>query len=193
MRPSFKIRHKKKTAISYLLRGLMVVAASWLVGLLWFCLTIPSEQTLPLDRQIDAIVVFTGSSGRIHAGLKALEAGIGERLLVSGVNPELAPALIRSTLPGDSRLVSCCIDLGRVARDTEGNAAEAVAWAQQHGYQTIMLVTTDWHMRRSLVEMSRHKERPKLFAAPVKSDASFKRLVIEYNKFLAAKGRALLI
>lgn len=193
MRPIFKKRHSKWLAFSSILRGFAGLMVLWLTGLLWFCLTIPVEQTLPDGENIDAIVVFTGSAGRIHAGLKALEAGVGERLLVSGVNPELAPALIRSTLPGDSRLVSCCIDLGRAARDTEGNAAEAVAWAQQRGYQTIMLVTADWHMRRSLVEMSRHKERPKLFAAPVKSDAPFSRLMIEYNKLLAAKGRALLI
>lgn len=193
MRSLFTYRTNTKPFLSRIIRGLGFVFFLWVCGFLWFCATIPEERPLPDSEGIDAIVVFTGSAGRIKAGLVALEAGIGERLLVSGVNPTLAPTLIRSALPGDSRLISCCIDLGRTALDTEGNATEAVEWARHRDYRTIMLVTADWHMRRSLVEMSRHKDMPVLYTAPVKSEVAWSRLIIEYNKYLAAKGRSLLI
>ncbi|GEQ97264.1 hypothetical protein JCM17844_09010 [Iodidimonas gelatinilytica] len=173
------------------LLALFVLALGlWFLGFIWFFLTMPQERPFPTDRSLGGIVVFTGSAGRIQAGVSALEAGLGDRLLVSGVNAALAPSVIRSAIEGDQGLVTCCIDLGKAAQNTEGNAKEAIQWAQQHGYDEIMIITADWHMRRSLVELSRHTHSLTIHAAPVKGHVSVSRLALEYSKYLAACLRA---
>ncbi|MDA8031137.1 MAG: YdcF family protein, partial [Alphaproteobacteria bacterium] len=50
---------------------------------------------------------------------------------------------------------ACCITLGRSARDTRGNAAEADLWTRFHDIERVLLVTSDFHMHRALMEFSR--------------------------------------
>lgn len=57
-------------------------------------------------------------------------------------------------------------------------------------YDEIMIVTADWHMRRSLVELGRHTHSLTIHAAPVKGHVSVSRLALEYSKYLAACLRA---
>ncbi|MFQ5346885.1 MAG: YdcF family protein [Rhodothalassiaceae bacterium] len=163
----------------------------WLAGLVWFVATEPDLPLLPADGRVDAVVVLTGSAGRIAAGLEVLKSGRARRMLVSGVDPELPLSALRPAIPADEDLFRCCIDLGRAARNTEGNAAEAVAWARAHGHRSLAVVTADWHMRRSLLEFARHPDAPRLYAIPVAGDAGLARLFLEYNKYLVAALRRL--
>lgn len=172
---------------------LLALVAIWAGGFLWFSLGLPRETALPDEVNVDGIVVFTGSPGRIDAGLAILAAGRGRRLLVSGVDPDLATATIRAAIAADDLVFDCCIELGRAALDTEGNAAEAVAWAQAAGFSSLALVTSDWHVRRSMLEISRLDHHLGIHAVAVPSGAPAGRLFLEYNKFLLAALRALLL
>jgi uncharacterized SAM-binding protein YcdF (DUF218 family) len=162
----------------------------WFLGFLGFSWSIPRSQPIALLNPVDGIIVFTGSAGRIQAGITALEQGLGQRLLISGVNSDLSSDVIRSAIGGKEDLARCCIDLGRTARDTEGNALEAIKWAHHRDYDKILVITADWHMRRSLIELNRHGHGLMIHALPVKSEAGPGRLMIEYHKFLAAWTRA---
>ena len=67
---------------------LIVLAASavaWALGFVSFASTLPQE---PPDESIttDAIVVFTGGSLRLEAGLQLLAAGKARKLFISGVH-----------------------------------------------------------------------------------------------------------
>lgn len=173
--------------------GLLGVLALWAGGFLWFALALPRGAGLGEGAEVGGIVVFTGSPGRIDAGLAILAEGRGRRLLVSGVDPTLSTATIRAAIRADDRLFDCCIELGRAALDTEGNAAEAVAWARAGGFESLALVTSDWHVRRSMLEISRHDHRLVVHPVAVPSGARAGRLFLEYHKYLFAALRAFLL
>lgn len=189
-RLSFKPRRPLRAAAAKATHLLWLLPLGWAAGLAWFAATLPAFKAVPPGMHVEGIVVLTGSPGRIRTGVDALKAGIGDRLLISGVNPELAGDVIRSALPADARLQACCIDLGRAARDTEGNAAEAVRWAQAHGFDSLAVVTSDWHMRRSLLEFDRLDHDLSIYPVPVQGEAGWPHLAKEYSKYLIARARA---
>ncbi len=103
----------------------------------------------------DGIVVFTGGSDRVNAGVELLEAGIGKRLLISGVHPNTSAKDIAQKTDIKYEIFTCCIDLGWEAKDTTGNAQETRSWAKTHKYTSLRIVTTSYHIPRSISEMKR--------------------------------------
>ncbi|WP_445262070.1 M23 family metallopeptidase, partial [Pseudomonas sp. EL_65y_Pfl1_R83] len=67
--------------------GLLVLL--WLLGFAVFLATMPAPLVGP---RTDAIVVLTGSAGRIDRGLTLLQGHMAKRMLISGVAPEVRPA-----------------------------------------------------------------------------------------------------
>ncbi|MET0568833.1 MAG: YdcF family protein [Hyphomicrobiaceae bacterium] len=170
-----------------------------LVGFAMFASTAKQKAPLGLPNA-DAIVVLTGGEDRIETGIRLLSQGKGHRLLISGVNPSTRAAEIGRLAGQDSRLFRCCIDFGYVAVDTSGNAAEARAWAESWGYSKLIVVTSSYHMPRSLVEFARVLPAAELLSYPVGSrhyhlDAWWQHpptarlLAAEYAKFLTAAAR----
>lgn len=178
-----------------------VVALIWLVGLFAFAHRVreltPAEEPAPAD----AIVALTGpSSERVNAAIRLLEQGKGERVLISGVNREVRRRELRELTPGSSRLFNCCVDLGFEAEDTVGNAQEIAAWARAKGYDHLIVVTSDYHMPRSLVEIRGQAPGVKLTPYAVstpsldnrhwwRATVTARRMTLEYMKYLAALGR----
>lgn len=102
----------------------------------------------------DGIVVLTGGEARIQAGVRLLQNGRGKRLLISGVNRDTTRKDIQRISGLYSKLLVCCVDLGYEALDTVGNADEARTWAHTNGYSKVILVTSSYHMPRSLAELA---------------------------------------
>lgn len=100
----------------------------------------------------DGIVVLTGGTERIADGAKLMVEGFGRRMLISGVNARTtADDLARLHL--DLRDYStCCVDLGYQALNTRGNAMEAERWAGKHDLRSLIIVTSDYHMPRTIAE-----------------------------------------
>lgn len=103
----------------------------------------------------DGIVVLTGGEARIQAAAKLLSEQRAKRLLISGVNKSTnrADLLLLSGLKKET--FSCCVDLGYRALNTVGNAHETRTWARQHNFKRLIVVTSAYHMPRSLMELSR--------------------------------------
>jgi uncharacterized SAM-binding protein YcdF (DUF218 family) len=149
----------------------------------------------------DAIIVLTGGQARIDAALDLLKSGKGARLLISGVNPSASREALRAANGGDKDLFVCCVDLDQ-SRDTIGNAEESAKWVEEHAYDSVILVTNNYHMPRSLLEMRRLLQRARLEPYPVvnsrldgggwmvKPDA-LRVLFTEYLKYLAAIARGI--
>jgi uncharacterized SAM-binding protein YcdF (DUF218 family) len=150
----------------------------------------------------DAIIVLTGGQSRIDAALDLLKSGKGERLLISGVNPVAGREALRAATGADRRLFRCCVDIDNAALDTIGNAEESAKWVEQHAYGRVILVTNNYHMPRSLLEMRRLLVKATLEPYPVvnsrldgggwmvKPDA-LRVIFTEYLKYLAAIARGL--
>lgn len=183
----------------------LVLLMIWGVGLLAFASRV--EQSTP-PRQpaaADAIVVLTGPSvKRIEAATALLEQDKGERMLVSGVNRKVKPEELRLVSKAAERLFQCCVDMGFQAVNTIGNAKETAAWAKANRFDSIIVVTADYHMPRSLLEMRSALPEAQLIAYPVATDevdardwsatsASSKRMVLEYCKYLAILARELVL
>ncbi len=123
-------------------------------GFLYFADMVSSFAT-PADIKADAIVVLTGGSQRLNQALDLLSRGAGKRLLISGVHPSTTAGQIRRMTQSSNTMFRCCVDIGYEAMDTIGNAAEAVDWIRDHGYRRVLVVTNNYHMPRSLIELRR--------------------------------------
>ncbi|MHA6718380.1 YdcF family protein [Sphingomonas sp. RS6] len=164
---------------------IVLLALAWAAGFGLFLLSLGK----PLGaRQTDAVVVLTGGSGRIQRGLDALRQGNTRRMLVSGVNPAVRPRELAAQFPADRRLFRCCIDLGHEAVDTRSNADETAHWVREHGYRSVRLVTSDWHMPRARLELSHVLGEVEILGDPVRSRPGYRMLVREYNKYLLRRG-----
>ena len=131
-----------------------IVALIWLVGLFAFADRVRGFTPAPEPERADGIVALTGPSAeRVNAAIRLLEQDKGERVLISGVNREVRRQELRELTPGSNRLFNCCVDLGFEAEDTVGNAQEIAAWTRAKGYRSLIVVTSDYHMPRSLLEI----------------------------------------
>lgn len=143
--------------------------------------------------KVDGIVVLTGGGSRLDAAVSLLEKRKGERLLISGVNPQTSKRVLKTHAHGKKRF-DCCADLGYAAENTQGNAEEAAAWTRFHRYKRILLVTSRYHMPRSLLEFRYAMPGVTIVAYPVDTDTGegltgrWRRLRLlhgEYLKYLA--------
>ena len=131
-----------------------VVALMWLVGLFAFAERVRGLTPAPEPARADAIVALTGPSAeRVNAAIRLLEQDKGRRVLISGVNRDVRRKELRALTPGSSKLFNCCVDLGFEAENTVGNAQEIAAWARAKHYDSLIVVTSDYHMPRSLLEI----------------------------------------
>jgi len=140
---------------------------TWLAGLLLFAafiLTMDKPQTTTGD-QADAIIVFTGGSKRIETGLTLLKQQQAPVLFISGVGPNLdIDTVYKLWSDDDSAETLCCFELGKKATNTIGNAIETKQWASDNHISSIILVTSDYHMPRAVIEL--RKEMPALSVSP---------------------------
>lgn len=188
-------RRRIVTALALLLAGLWF----WAWGLIGFAEGIP-RSVADEQRKTDAIVVLTGGTLRLETGFELLSRKAAEKLLVSGVDKSVPiDDILRVTglTPED---MACCVTLGYMAEDTGSNASEAASWIRANGIESIRLVTSGYHMPRSLLEF--RAAMPELEIVPhpvfpehVIMDEWWRRpgtaglVVGEYNKYLLAALR----
>ena len=153
----------------------------------------------PVDPKADAIVVLTGGYQRIDHAVELLAQGAGKRLLISGVNPATTGNHIKLLTRGSDDLFDCCVDIGHDALDTTGNATETARWIRERAFKSVILVTNNYHMPRSLAELERTDHGTRFIPYPVETDLSpsemarnpllIRTLAAEYVKFLLVKSR----
>lgn len=185
-----------------LIVGLFLIAFAWTAGLFGFIASLPKPAASSAP-QGAGVVVYTGGGGaRITAGMELLSNGAGERLLISGVHPETSRARLSEMWSGAQGLFDCCVDLDRKALSTEGNATELSAWAHTHQFDSIILVTSEYHMPRAVAETRDKMPDATLTPYPVSSGylnaqgrpvslEAWEQLTGEYIKFLLARIKTL--
>ena len=175
------------------------LAGLWLAGLLLYARDIP-DRVVDMTTKTDAIVVLTGGSERFAEGLSLLQLHMGRKLFVSGVHRGVEVADLLHVAGQKAEEFDCCIALGHSADNTQGNAQETAAWMRSEGFQSLRLVTGNYHMRRSLSEFHRAMPGVMIVAHPVFPDAVKRErwwtspgtahlIASEYVKYLAAQIR----
>ncbi|HZV83471.1 MAG TPA: YdcF family protein [Brevundimonas sp.] len=179
-----------------------ILALIWVIGLFAFADRVRGLAPASEPERADAIVALTGPSAeRVNAAIRLLEQDKGERVLISGVNREVRRQELRALTPGSNRLFNCCVDLGFEAEDTLGNAQEIAAWAASKDYDSLIVVTSDYHMPRALTEIRAAAPGVRLTAYAIETPSldnsrwwraavTARRMTLEYMKYLAALGRA---
>lgn len=161
----------------------------YLLGFLVFAVTLGRPAG---DERTDAAVVITGGSGRIEHAIDVLADGDAKRLLIAGADPAVTKADLIELL-GHRRLINCCVDLGSESVDTRSNAEEAKRWLDRRGYNSLRLITSDWHMRRARYEFRRVLgDDYEVLPDGVRTQPRFITLFSEYNKYLLRRVAVLL-
>ena len=165
-------------------------------GFCWFAWRIPAED-VTLERRADGIVVLTGAASRIPDAIELLAAEHGKRLLITGVHRATSAREIARLMPFYQRVFSCCVDLDRSALNTFGNALETKRWARERDFHSLIVVTSNWHMPRAMVELAHQLPDVTLVPYPVmsekvksepwwSSESTARLLFSEYLKYLFA-------
>ena len=168
------------------------------IGFWWFVWSVPTQE-VKLEGQADGIVVLTGGSSRVADAIELLSEGRGKRLLISGVHRATTAAEIARLAPAYGRLIACCVDLDHSAVNTVGNALETKRWAINRGMQSLIIVTSNYHMPRAMAELARQLPEVTLIPFPVVPekvrperwwDPTTARLLLsEYLKYIATQVR----
>ena len=185
-----------KRLLSFFFYAAIVSFPIWLIGFVVFVFYVLSFQQPHLN-DTQAIVAWTGGEYRIQTAFKLLEQKPNTRLLISGMNKSVSPTLFLSDIPSEQHAK---IDLGYQATTTEGNAIETAEWVYKNNIHSVTLVTSFYHMPRSLLEFKHALPRtdvypyaiwPKDFQESVKwiHTRSAFQLFIEYHKYLFVKLR----
>jgi uncharacterized SAM-binding protein YcdF (DUF218 family) len=179
--------------------GCWLVLAFLAIGFVWFAGTVANDE-VRLDGKADGIVALTGGAARLSDAVDLLASGRGRRLLISGVSPTTNVGDLRRRVPDHQRWFNCCIDLDYSAVNTIGNAVETRRWALSHGFRTLIVVTSSYHMPRAMLELSHQLPGVTLIAYPVVTPqrraegwwthpGSARLLMLEYLKYIAANAR----
>ena len=148
----------------------------------------------------DGVVVLTGGADRIAEAVNLVAKGYASRLLITGVNQSVGVDEIARLTPEFRETFDCCIDLGYRAQNTEGNAVEARDWAQERSMSSLIIVTSNYHMPRALLEIRAAMPDIRLTRFSVLPDALkagdwryepaiLKLLLVEYIKYLRSAAR----
>jgi len=190
---SFLILKRASIAFSILVLSL------WLICFLRFFSSIPLINSMGQSKA-DAIIVLTGGVKRLAAGFDLLVAGRSNLLFVSGVNTSVKLSDIQEISQNqgivlDEKYIQCCVKLGYAAFNTRGNAIESSEWITKNRIGSIFLVTSNYHIDRSLLEFRLKMPDLKIHKYPVISNnvmleewwrhpSSMRLLVTEYHKFM---------
>lgn len=175
----------------------------FLIGFLVFVERVSSLRVPTLTAPSDGIVVLTGGKYRLEKAVALLAQGKGKRLLISGVYASLDKHSVLNAVGGSATKLENLVDIDYAARETVGNAVETARWVRAHNYRRIILVTNNYHVPRSLLELRRADAAIEVIAYPVvNSDLTngawmlrpdtVRVLFAEYLKYLGALSRSVL-
>lgn len=153
----------------------------------------------PIDAQ--AVTALTGASNARIVAAVQLADSLQLPLLISGVHVDTRAADIAKIAEVDIAEIQCCVTLGRAAATTEGNGEEVAEWARRHRVTRIIVVTSEYHMERAMLELRRAmpeghfiphavtttKVRPRDW---YRDPDTAKQLVAEWAKYRIASVRA---
>lgn len=141
----------------HLLSFFSLLVVAWVAAWISFLHDVPKHPTRDAT-PTDAIVVLTGGALRVEHGFKRLSENNAHILLISGVGGDtnLDKLFETHTTPEirtDIDAKRPRIILDHMARSTRTNAEETALFARMHNVHSMRLITANYHMPRSLLEM----------------------------------------
>lgn len=161
------------------LRFIAIVFSLILFPFLFFVYDVRKIKNLPSDFFCEDIVVLTGGKNRIQLALDSIKRFHAKRVFISGVykSTKLTDILQNKEI-GDVSVI-----LGYKAQNTKGNALEVRGMVEDLGIKEIVLVTSDYHMFRSLYEVKKYNKNLKIYPVKVESTFNFRFLSLCFKEF----------
>ena len=117
----------------------------------------------------DNIVVLTGGPNRITRAFQLIESCRPKNIFISGVYQKTMLSDISPT--GKNQNIK--IFLGKQATNTQENALEINEWVKRYNIAEILLITSDYHIPRSAMELRNINSSLQIHPYGVKSSISF--------------------
>jgi len=172
-------------------RVLVVIILLFLLFLIYFSYyfyQIYSPSKINLNKKNhDAAIVLTGDQFRIQKGISLLRESKVNKLLISGVNKQITEKSIIAKFSDSESLFNCCIDLDMISTNTFENAKESYMWSRSNEFNSIIVVSSFYHLPRAKLEFGRFfKDKSLIFirANDNLKKTSFKKIFIEYIKYI---------
>lgn len=121
-----------------------------------------TSRTKAKSQKSDAIIVLTGGSDRIKEGFRLLKNNNAPRILISGVHDEHSKRTLMKNKGFFNKSQKQRVSLDYEATTTIENAFYSWKWMQQRKVKKIHLVTSNYHMRRALLEFQSYLPREKM-------------------------------
>ena len=153
------------------------------------------------------IVILTGGTNRIKDGLKIIEdfkksKKINSKILVSGTGMGFTKSSLKKKLGPNfnPKLIQCCVDLDSVSKNTFTNASETFKWAKKNDIKEFILITSNYHMPRAILEFKNIMPKLKIYTYAIipkkhnienwlNSYETFNLIFTEYCKYIFASLR----
>ena len=176
---------------------IVIIILLWFAGFLWFLSLIPAQPNTSTPKA-DAIIVLTGGALRLEHGFELLGENAAPVLFISGVEDGVTfNSLLRTKEYREFAGITTKenVILGYKARSTQGNAREIAEFVQKAHIKTLLLVTGNYHLPRSIYQIQQLLPEvviipepvfPGHFASPLwwNYRDSLKLVFSEYHKYL---------
>ena len=157
------------------------------------------------------IVILTGGTNRIKDGLNIINhfdksKKTNFKILVSGTGKGFSKnSLIKQIGPNfNPKLIECCIYLDSVSKNTLTNAIETSKWANKNNLKEFILITSNYHMPRAILEFKNVMPNHKIYTFPItprkhnikewiKSYETFILIFNEFCKYIVSNLRIKLL
>ena len=165
-------RRPKRPRILLWVSALLVMVLIWDMGRFAGALEEKARNTLVSLPSVDLIAVLTGGQGRMKEAFRLLENAQGRFLLISGTGASLDAILEANDIQLDP-IKRSRIFMDPRSQRTFDNAVEIVRTIEETQSRSVLVVTSNYHMQRSL-DLIQEALEPKgmdvvLFPYPVQS------------------------
>lgn len=161
----------------------LALIAFYGVGFACFLSFLPVKDDFSFDvHQTDALVIFTGGSKRIESAIDLLKHGYDKPILISGVNPLVSRDYL---LHGLTLSQQSQVTVDYISLSTQDNAKMTKEWAERNKVKRIGLITSYYHVPRSLIYLNDAGFDGGVQTLPVfPENMPLGFLLREYNKYL---------
>jgi uncharacterized SAM-binding protein YcdF (DUF218 family) len=125
--------------------------------------------------------VLTGGHNRISYAIGSANVYKPKNIFISGVYEKTTfKDIMQNRSTNGARVI-----LGRKAQNTQENATEINDWIKQNNISEILLITSDYHLPRSIAELRHVNSDLKIFPCAVKSEFNLRfigRCLKEFHK-----------
>ena len=183
---------KKLSLLIRLIFLILPLVFVWLLGLVVFNRVINSYE-IDTKTKTDAIVVLTGGRNRLPEAVKLFNAGKAEKLFISGVRKDVSLDELSARQAIEIRTDEG-VFMENISTNTVENAINTSRWIRENDIKSIRLVTSNYHIPRSLAEFKGKNKKLKIIPNPIYSEnvsksifsswGTFSLIAVEYTKFL---------